>query len=123
MKIATMITVIRYVKAALVALPTVLVLINKIRAAFGNDKVQEAVKALNEFLDKIAPPVPTTDSTGTKPTGGRGQQHSPANPEREKRQRLFRFGNRLKIAGAITDNEMREYCVQHHIPSIDQQWA
>ena len=97
--------------------------INKIRAAFGNDKVQEAVKALNEFLDKIAPPVPTTDSIDTKPTGGRGQQHSPANPEREKRRRLFRFGNRLKIAGTITDNEAQEFCAQHNIEPENYQLA
>ena len=110
MKIATMITVIRYVKAALVALPTALALINKIRAAFGNDKVQEAVKALNEFLDKIAPPSPSVDSI-------------PAIPEKEKRRRLFRFGNRLKIAGTISDNEAQEFCAQHNLEPENYQLA
>ena len=113
MNITTMITVIRFLKAALVALPTALALISKIRAAFGSDKVQEAIKTLGEFIDKIAPPVPTTDSTG----------NTPANPEKEKRRRLFRFGSRLKVAGMITDNDVQEYCVQHHITPVDQQWV
>jgi len=91
-------------------LPAALALIGKIRAAFGSDKVQEAVKALNEFLDKIAPPAPSVDTT-------------PAIPEKEKRRRLFRFGNRLKVAGAITDNEAQEFCAQHNIELENYQLA
>jgi hypothetical protein len=126
MKITTIFAVFRYLQSALVAMPTTLALIHKIRAAFGNEKVQEAIKALGEFIDKIAPPAPpapTAESAGKESTGGRGQQHSPVNPEKEKRRRLFRFGNRLKVAGMITDNEVQEYCAQHHIQPIDQQWA
>jgi hypothetical protein len=113
MNITTIMTVIRYLKAALVALPTALALIGKIRAAFGSEKVQEVMKALGEFIDKIAPPTPTTESTGS----------TPVNPEKEKRRRLFRLGHRLNVAGTITDNEAQEYCAQHNIQPVDQQWA
>jgi hypothetical protein len=113
MKITTIFTVIRYLQVAFVALPTALALINKIRSAFGSDKVQEALKAFNEFLDKICPPVPSADTTGT----------TPVIPEKEKRRRLFRFGNRLKVAGTITDIEAQEFCAQHNIQPVDNQWA
>jgi len=113
MKIATIITAVRLLKTVLVALPTALSLLHKIRAVFGSEHMKEAVKAVNEFIDKIAPPIPTPDKTG----------NTPPNPEKEKRRRLFRFGNRLKLAGMITDSEVQEYCAQHSIPSVDQQWA
>jgi hypothetical protein len=110
MKITSIITVIRYLRAALVALPTALALISKIRAAFGNEKVQDVIKAFSAFIDKIAPPDPSADST-------------PVPPEREKRRRFLRLGNRLNIAGTIADNEVQEYCVQHQSQSVEPQQA
>jgi len=101
----TTIKIIRYVQVALTALPTALALISKIRAAFGSDKVQEAIKAFNEFIDKIAPPVPTTDSTGS----------IPANPEKEKRRRFFRFMNRTRMASRISDREVAVICERNLI--------
>jgi hypothetical protein len=107
------ISVLRNAPAVLAALPSALALINKIRAAFGSDKVQEALKALGEFLDKTAPPAPATDSAGSKP----------ACIEEEKRRRWFRFRNRTTVAGTITDNDAWEFCAKHHIQSVENQWT
>jgi len=104
MTIKGIITAFRYVQTALVALPALFTLVVKIRAAFGSEAVQEALKALGGLIDKIAPSAPMTDGTG----------NTPANPEREKRRRFFRFRNRLEVAGIITDAEAQELCVQHH---------
>ena len=80
-------------------------LIVKIRELVGSDAMQAVVNAITEFIDKVSPPAPTADSTGVKP----------ANLEREKKNRLLRLRRRLGIAGAITENEAREFCAQHHI--------
>jgi len=101
----TTITIIRNLTMLLAALPSAFALIGRIREAFGSDKVQEAIKALNEFIDKIAPPAPTADSTG----------NIPANPEREKRRRFFRFMNRTRLAGRISDGEVWVICERNRI--------
>ena len=106
--------VVRHAPTALYHVPAVIALIRKMVAAFGSDKVQEAIKAFSALLDKLTPPSPTTDSTGTSPT----------NLKREQRRRLFRFRNRLDVAGMITDDEVQEFCHQHHISnSRDYQHA
>ena len=94
----TIITIIR-------TLPIALAMINKIRVAFGSDKVQEAIKAFNEFIDKISPPAPTADSGGS----------IPANPEKEKRRRFFRFMSRTRMAGRISDSEVAVICERNLI--------
>ena len=103
----TFIKIIRYAQVALTALPTALALIRKIRAAFGSDKVQEAIKAFNEFIDKIAPPSETADS--------RRQTTEEINPEKEKRRRFFRFMNRTRMAGRISDREVAVICERNLI--------
>ena len=104
------ITIIQNVSMLLAALPNALALINKIRAAFGSDKVQEAIKAFNEFIDKITPPVPTTDSTGS----------TPANPKHEKRRRFLRFMNRTRLAGRIPEGEVWVICERNLIPTYKE---
>ena len=104
------ITIIQNVSMLLAALPNALALINKIRAAFGSDKVQEAIKAFNEFIDKITPPVPTTDSTG----------NIPANPKHEKRRRFLRFMNRTRLAGRIPEGEVLVICERNLIPTYKE---
>ena len=99
------IKIIRNLLAILAAVPSALAMIGKIREAFGSDKVQEAIKAFNEFIDKIAPPAPTADSTGS----------TPANPEKEKRRRFFRFMNRTRMAGRISDREVAVICERNLI--------
>ena len=94
----------RCTPAILRHLPAALVLIGKIRAVFGSEAVQEFMKALHAFIDRIAPPAQATDGTGTIPTP----------PKQERRRRLFRFRNRLEVAGTITDAEALELCAQHH---------
>ena len=101
----TTITIIRNVTMLLAALPSAFALIGRIREAFGSDKVQEAIKAFNEFIDKIAPPTPTADSTGS----------IPANPEKEKRRRFFRLMNRTRVAGRISDREVAVICERNLI--------
>ena len=86
-------------------LPAALALIGKIRTVFGSETVQDLLKALNAFIDRIAPPAPTTNSTGT----------IQANPRQERRRRIFRFRNRLEVAGMMTDEETQQLCDQHHI--------
>ena len=103
----------RHSPTALYYLPTVLPVILKFREAFGSDKVQEAFKALGEFVSKIAPPAPTADSTGT----------IPANTERERRWRFTRFMNRTRLAGDITDNEVRNICAAHLIKPYESEVA
>jgi len=93
----------RNTPAILRHLPAAIVLIGRIRAVFGSEAVQEFMKALYAFINRIAPPVPTTDSTGT----------IPANPKQEQRRRLFRFRNRLEVAGILTDAETQELCARH----------
>jgi len=105
MSIKGIVTAFRYVQTALVAIPALFALIVKIRAAFGSDKVQEALKAIGVLIDKIAPPVPTADSTGSTPT----------NPEREKRRRFTRFMNRTRLAGQVPDNEVQNICAKNLI--------
>ena len=114
MKISTIITVIRFIPAILAALPTAFALIGKIREVFGNEQIKEVIKAFGEFIDKIAPPVPATENT----------TNIPANPEREKRRRLFRFRNRIDVAGMMTDDEAQTLCDQYHTKNNrDHQYA
>ena len=93
--ITTILSVIRY-------LPAVIAFIGKLREAFGSEKVQEAIQALNDFIGKIAPPAPTTDSTGT----------ISANTEKEKQRRFGRLINRTRLAGRVTDREIQTICQQ-----------
>jgi len=102
----------RCTPAILRHLPAAFVLINKIRAVFGSEAVHELLKALQAFIDRVAPPAPTTDSTGD----------IQANPKREQRRRLFRFRDRLNIAGIITDSEAQEICASHYIDSRADGW-
>jgi len=95
----------RNTPAILRHLPAAIALIGRIRAVFGSEAVQEFMKALDAFINRMAPPIPTTDSTGT----------IPANPKQEQRRRLFRFRNRLEVAGILTDTEARELCARHDI--------
>jgi hypothetical protein len=106
----TIIKIIQFVQMALAAFPAALALINKIRAAFGSDKVQEAIQAFNEFLDRVAPSVPTADST----------DYIPAEPEGEQRRRFFRFMNRTQMAGRISDREVGIICERNLIPSYTE---
>ena len=94
----------RNTPAILRHLPAALVLIGKIRAVVGSEAMQEFMKALHAFIDRIAPLTPATDGTGTIQT----------NPKQEQRRRLFRFRDRLEVAGIITDAEAQELCAQHH---------
>jgi hypothetical protein len=96
-------------------LPTILALIGTIREAFQSERVQEALATINELIAKICPPAPTAESGGKEPTGGRGQQHSPVNPDGEKRRRWLRFRNRINVAQNLSDAEAHEFCVQHNI--------
>ena len=105
MTIKGIVTVFRYLQAILVAFPATVTLIVKIRAAFGSDKVQEALKAIGEFIDKMAPPAPTTDSI----------DNTPVNPEKEKRRRFTRFINRTRLAGQVPENEVRNICAKNLI--------
>ena len=94
-------TVARCTPAILRHLPAALVLIGKIRNAFGSEAVQEVLKAFQALIDKSSPPTPQADRV------------NPAIPKREKRRRLFRFRNRLEVAGIISDTEAQELCAQH----------
>jgi len=93
----------RCTPAILRHLPAAFVLIGKIREAFGSEAVQEALKAFQALIDKLSPPTPQAD------------RDIPAPPKQEKRRRLFRFRNRLEVAGAITDHEAETICVFHRI--------
>jgi len=95
----------RNTPAILRHLPAAIALIGKIRTVFGSEAVQEFMRALHAFINRMAPPGPTTDSTGT----------IPANPKQEQRRRLFRFRNRLEVAGILTDTEAQEICAQYHL--------
>ena len=105
MSIKGIITAIRYLQVALAALPATFALIGKIRTAFGSDKVQEALKAFGEFIDRIAPPTPTAGSIDS----------TPAKPEREKRRRFTRFMNRTRLAGQVPENEVQNICAKNLI--------
>ena len=110
MTIKGIIATFHYVKVILAALPATVALIVKIRAAFGSEAVQAAIKAFGEYIDRIAPPAPTADSA----------ENIPANPEKEKRRRFTRFMNRTRLAGQIPENEVRNICAKNLIqPYID----
>ena len=81
-------------------LPSALALIGKIRAVFGSEAVQEFMKALHAFIDRITPPAQAMDGSGTIPVP----------PKQERRRRLFRFRDRLAIAGSFTDDEAENIC-------------
>ena len=98
--LSTLWTVVRSTPAFLRHLPTALVLIGKMRAVFGSEAVQELMKALHAFIDRTTPP---TDSTGTIPPP----------TKQERRRRLFRFRDRLTIAGSFTDDEAENLCASH----------
>jgi len=106
-------TVARNTPAFLRHLPATLILIGKIRAAFGSEAVQVAIKAFGEYIDRIAPPAPTADSTG----------NTPANPGREKRRRFIRFMNRTRLAGQIPENEVRNICAKNLIQPYTEELA
>ena len=101
------ITIIQNLSMLLAAFPNALALINKIREAFGSDKVQEAIKAFGEFIDKISPPSETADS--------RRQTAEEVNPKHEKRRRFFRFMSRTRMAGRISDREVAVICERNLI--------
>ena len=110
----TFITIIRNLPMLLTAFPTAIAMINKIREAFGSDKVQEAIKAFCEFIDKIAPPSEATDS--------RRQTTAEANPKQERKRRFFRFMNRTRMACRISDREVAVICERNLItPYRDEQ--
>ena len=94
-------TVARRTPAILRHLPAALVLIGKIREAFGSESVQEILKAFQALIDNLSPPTPQAD------------RDIPAPPKQEQRRRLFRFRNRLEVAGILTDTEAQELCAQH----------
>ena len=95
--LSTLWTVARSTPAILRHLPAALALIGKIRAVFGSEAVQELMKALHAFIDRTTP---STNSTGTIPTPSK----------QERRRRLFRFRDRLAIAGSFTDDEAENIC-------------
>ena len=94
-----------YISLALRYLPSALSLLTKIRAVFGSESVQEVLKAWSEFIDKVAPPAPAADGAGTLPDESK----------REQRRRFFRFMDRTKAAGCMTDGEVRIACTAHHL--------
>ena len=96
--------IIRYFFVVLRYLPTLIAFMGRLQEVFGSEAVQELMKALNAFIDRVAPPAPTIDGTGT----------IPANLKKEQRRRIFRFRNRLEVAGIITDAEAQELCAQYH---------
>lgn len=104
-----MITVIRYLQAIFATFPAAFALIGKIRAAFGSDKVREAIKALGEFIDRIAPPAPRED--GNPQTTDRSGEGGNS----EKRRRFTRFMNRTRIAGKMAEYEVQDICAKHLI--------
>ena len=106
----TFITIIRNLPMLLAALPSALAMISKIREAFGSDKVQEAIKAFNEFIDKIAPPVSKADSAGSVPV----------NPKKEQRRRFFRFMNRTRMACRLSDREVAVICERNLIQTYTE---
>ena len=102
-----------YVSLILYYLPSVLALFTKIRAVFGSESVQEVIKAWGELIDKVAPPAPTADSTGT----------IPADLKREQRRRFFRFMDRTKVAGTMTDGEVQVACTALKITPCEMEVA
>ena len=106
---------VRCTPAILRQLPAALALINKIRAVFGSEAVQELVKALYAFIDQMTSSASIADGD------------TPDNPNQEQQRRLFRFRydrlrcdrfrNRLEVAGIITDAEAQEICALHNIDS------
>lgn len=93
--VATLWTIIRY-------LPAVYTLIGKIREALGDEKVQDAIGAFVKLVESVSPPAPSVDSAG----------ENPHTPPAEKRKRLFRLKDRLKLASGITDKEVDEFACQ-----------
>ena len=94
--------IIRYFFVVLRYLPTLIAFMGRLQEVFGSEAVQELMKALHAFINRIAPPTPATDKS------------IPANTKQEKRRRLFQFRNRLEVAGMLTDAEAQELCAQHH---------
>ena len=105
--LSLLLTVARCTPAILRQFPAAFTLIGKIQAVFGSEAVQELLEALHVFIDRLSPPAPTTDDAGD----------IPANPKQEQRRRLFRFRDRLNVAGIITDAEAQEICALHNIDS------
>ena len=105
--LSTLWTIIRCCPTVLYYLPTVISLITKIRELLGSEEIQTVFREISSLLGKVAPPAPTTDSTGTKP----------ADIEEEKRQRRFRFRNRMQVARTMTDQEAHEFCSINNVPS------
>ena len=101
--LSTLWTLTRNTPAFVRHLPSALALIGKIRAVFGSEAVQELMKALHAFIDRITPPTQATDGSGTIPVP----------PKQERRRRLFRFRDRLEVAGIITDDEAEKICALH----------
>jgi len=90
--------------------------LEKIMDAAGSDKVQVALQAIGEFFTKTVPPAPTADSIG----------NISVTPERERRWRLGRVIDRLRVAGTMTESEVRMACTAHKITPCEmegQQWT
>jgi len=85
--------------------PRILAILSLMIESFGSDEFKEVLEALGNFFRKIAPPAPTTDSTGT----------TPVNPEPEKRKWFLRLRRRLNIAGRITDMQEQDICTAYQI--------
>jgi len=103
--LSLLLSVARCTPAILRHLPAALVLIGKIRAMFGSEAVQDALKALQVLIDRLPPPTPATDGI------------TPDNSNQARWRRFFRFRNRIIIASIITDTEAQEICDQHGLNS------
>ena len=95
-------TALYYLFVVLRYLPAMIAFIGKLQEVFGSEAMQELMKALHAFINRIAPPIPAADGV------------IPVNTKQEKRRRLFQFRNRLEVAGILTDAEAQEFCAQHH---------
>ena len=85
-------------------IPTILLLITKVRKLFGDEKVQEAIKAFVSLIDKFEPVQPD----GTLPE-----------QEQVKKRRWWRFRDRFNVVANITanisDDDLQNICNAYQI--------
>ena len=100
-------TVARNTPAVLRHLPTIILLIGKIREAFASEQVKEVLKAFIDLIGKSEVQHDSVDNTKS-------------DDEKDNQRRRFRrFRNRMDVACDLSDGEVCNYCVTKNYKQKD----
>jgi len=95
----------------LALLPGIFAIVDKAKALFGSDKMQEFLQAVRNLLDSgdASPATPTVDREREIPSLQKMRQRQ------EQRRRFGGFMNRTRLFGRMPQSEVGELCTKYNI--------